>query len=111
VWLLQRRDSGLVLRGDVGFKRPEIVARLAHPPGRHVLGWITERPGPLLLRGLPAAAVPEARRWLEAEEVRWPPPRYTAPSITPLTSFCARMGYRKPRSTGAAACTALTMPW
>lgn len=70
VWLFERRDSELVLRGDFGFKRPEIVAPLAHPPGRDVLGWITDRPGPLLLRELPAAALPEARRWLEAEEVR-----------------------------------------
>jgi len=70
VWLFERRDSELVLRGDLGFKRPEIVARLAHPPGRDVLGWITDRPGPVLLRELPAAALPEARQWLEAEEVR-----------------------------------------
>jgi GAF domain-containing protein len=70
VWLFEHRDSELVLRGDLGFKRPEIVARLAHPPGRDVLGWITDRPGPLLLRELPATARPEAHRWLEDEEVR-----------------------------------------
>jgi GAF domain-containing protein/CheY-like chemotaxis protein len=70
VWLLERRDRELVLRGDVGFKRAQIVARLAQPPGRDVLGWLADRPGPLVLRGLPAAALPEARGWLEAEEVR-----------------------------------------
>ncbi len=70
VWLLERRDSELVLRGDVGFKHSEVVARLAQPPGRDVLGWLTARPGPMLLRPLPAAALPEARRWLETEQVR-----------------------------------------
>jgi signal transduction histidine kinase/CheY-like chemotaxis protein len=70
VWLFERRDSELVLRGDVGFKHAEIVARLAQPPGRDVLGWLTDRPGPLALRGLPAAALPEAHRWLEVEEIR-----------------------------------------
>jgi CheY-like chemotaxis protein/anti-sigma regulatory factor (Ser/Thr protein kinase) len=78
VWLFERGDSELVLRGDLGFKRPEIVARLAHPPGRDVLGWITDRPGPLLLRELPSAALPEARRWLEAEEVQFAGMRRTA---------------------------------
>ncbi len=70
VWLLERRDTELALRGDVGFKRPEIVARLAQPPGRDVLGWIVDRPGASVLRGLPAAAIPAARRWIEAEEFR-----------------------------------------
>jgi signal transduction histidine kinase len=70
VWLLERGGTELVLRGDVGFKRPEVVARLAHPPGRDVLGWISERPGPIILRRMPADAQSEARRWLEAEEVR-----------------------------------------
>ena len=68
VWLLERNE--LVLRGDVGFKRPEIVARLAQSPGRGVMGWIVDRPGPLALRGLPATAQPEARRWIEVEEFR-----------------------------------------
>jgi signal transduction histidine kinase len=70
VWLFERGGAELVLRGDVGFKRPEVVARLAHPPGRDVLGWISARPGPIILRRLPAEARPEARRWLEGEEVR-----------------------------------------
>jgi len=43
VWLFESRDSELVLRGDLGFNRPEIVARLAHPPGRDVLG-VDHRP-------------------------------------------------------------------
>jgi GAF domain-containing protein/CheY-like chemotaxis protein/anti-sigma regulatory factor (Ser/Thr protein kinase) len=70
VWLLERGGVELVLRGDSGFKRPEVVARLPQPPGRDVLGWITERPGPFVMRRLPADAQPEARRWLEVEEVR-----------------------------------------
>src|SRR6185436_3949527 len=68
IWLLEH--SELVLRSDVGFTRPEIVTRLAQTPGRDVLGWIVDRPGPLVLRGLPAAALPEARRWIEVEEFR-----------------------------------------
>ena len=68
VWLLERRGSELALRGAVGFKRPEVVARLAQAPGRDVLGRIVDRPGPVAVRGLPAAARPEARRWIEAEE-------------------------------------------
>ena len=70
VWLLERGGSELVLRGDVGFKRAEAVARVAQPPGRDVLAWLTERRGPFVLRRLPADAQPEARRWLQAEEVR-----------------------------------------
>ena len=70
VWLLERGGAELVLRGDVGFKRPEVVARLEQPPWRDVLGWITDRPGPLVLRRLPGDAQPEMRRWLEVEEVR-----------------------------------------
>ncbi|HET7343709.1 MAG TPA: GAF domain-containing protein, partial [Methylomirabilota bacterium] len=70
VWLLERGGAELALRGDVGFRRAEIVARIAHAPGRDVLGWITTRPGPLVLRHLPADTVPEARRWLEVEEAR-----------------------------------------
>jgi GAF domain-containing protein/anti-sigma regulatory factor (Ser/Thr protein kinase) len=70
VWLLERVDTELVLRGDLGFKRPDLVARLARPPGRDVLGWITDRPGPLVLPRLPGDAQPDARRWLELEEVR-----------------------------------------
>ncbi|HEU4367780.1 MAG TPA: GAF domain-containing protein [Methylomirabilota bacterium] len=70
VWLLERGGAELALRGDVGFKRPEVVARLAHPPGRDVLGWISDRPGPLVLRRLPIEARPEVRRWLEVEELR-----------------------------------------
>jgi signal transduction histidine kinase/CheY-like chemotaxis protein len=69
VWLLERRDSELVLRGGVGFQRPEIVTRLAQAPGRDVLGWISERSGPLALR-LPDGARPEVHRWLEAEQFR-----------------------------------------
>jgi GAF domain-containing protein/CheY-like chemotaxis protein len=70
VWLLERHDSELALRGDAGFKRLGLVARMVHPPGRDVLGWLTDRPGPLVLRHLPAGALPEARRWLEAEQAR-----------------------------------------
>jgi signal transduction histidine kinase/CheY-like chemotaxis protein len=70
IWLLERDDSELVLRGDSGFKRPESVARLARAPGRDVLGWIVDRPGPVVVRGLSAAALPEARRWIEVEEFR-----------------------------------------
>jgi GAF domain-containing protein/anti-sigma regulatory factor (Ser/Thr protein kinase) len=70
VWLLERGGAELMLRGDLGFKRPEVVARMAQPPGRDVLGWITERPGPVVLRRLPGDAQPEARRWLEVEEAR-----------------------------------------
>jgi signal transduction histidine kinase/CheY-like chemotaxis protein len=70
VWLLERRDTELALRGDLGFTRPEVVARLPQSPGRAVMGWIVDRPGPLVLRGLPAAARPEARRWIELEQFR-----------------------------------------
>ena len=70
VWLLEKNGAELVLRGDVGFNRPEIVARVSHVPGRDVSAWLTERPGPLVLRRLPIGAAPEARRWLEAEEAR-----------------------------------------
>jgi signal transduction histidine kinase/ActR/RegA family two-component response regulator len=70
VWLLERHDSELVLRGNVGFTRPEVVARLAHPPGREVMGWVVDRAGPIVVRGLPASAVPEARRWIEVEAFR-----------------------------------------
>ncbi|RPH73996.1 MAG: GAF domain-containing sensor histidine kinase, partial [Candidatus Rokuibacteriota bacterium] len=70
VWLLEREDSELVLCGDTGFKRPESVARVPQAPGRDVLGWIVDRPGPVVVRGLSAAALPEARGWIEAEEFR-----------------------------------------
>ena len=70
VWLLEKNASEMVLRGDIGFMRPEVVARVAHAPGRDVLAWLTERPGPLVLRRLPVGAAPEARRWLEAEGAR-----------------------------------------
>jgi GAF domain-containing protein/anti-sigma regulatory factor (Ser/Thr protein kinase) len=69
VWLLEGRDRELVLRGALGFQRPEIVARLAQTPARDVLGWISERSGPLALR-LPDGARPEVHRWLEAERFR-----------------------------------------
>jgi signal transduction histidine kinase/CheY-like chemotaxis protein len=68
VWLLEREDRELVLCGNTGFKRPESVARLPQAPGRDVLGWIVDRPGPMVVRGLSAAALPEARGWIEAEE-------------------------------------------
>jgi signal transduction histidine kinase/ActR/RegA family two-component response regulator len=68
VWLLERRDSEMVLRSAAGFKRPGVVARLAQAPGRDVLGWIVDRPGPVLVRGLPGAARPGVRRWIEAEK-------------------------------------------
>jgi GAF domain-containing protein/CheY-like chemotaxis protein len=70
VWLLERHDSELILRGDVGLRHPETVARLPHTPGHDVLGWIAPPPGPAILRGLPDGARPEARRWLEGEQVR-----------------------------------------
>src|SRR5207244_12115437 len=70
VWLLEKSSTELVLRGDVGFTHPELVTRVSHVPGRDVSAWLTERPGPLVLRRLPIGAAPEARRWLEAEEAR-----------------------------------------
>ena len=70
VWLLEPSGTELILRGDVGFRRGEIVARIAHAPGHDVLAWITSRPGPLVLRHLPDDTVPDARRWLEVEEAR-----------------------------------------
>ncbi|HTO10058.1 MAG TPA: GAF domain-containing protein [Candidatus Binatia bacterium] len=70
VWLLEKNASEMVLRGDTGFNRPEVVARVTHAPGRDVSAWLTERPGPLVLRRLPIGAAPEARGWLEAEEAR-----------------------------------------
>lgn len=70
LWLLERQETELVLRGHIGLQRPEAVTRLAHPAGRDVLGWLSERPGPVLLRALPSAARPEARRWLESERAR-----------------------------------------
>lgn len=70
VWLLERDDSELVLCGDTGFKRPESVARLPQTPGRDVLGCIVGGPGPVVVRGLSAAALPEARGWIEGEEFR-----------------------------------------
>jgi signal transduction histidine kinase len=70
VWLLEKNGTELVLRGDVGFTQPDVVARVPHGPGRDVSAWLTERPAPLVLRRLPIGAAPEARRWLEAEDVR-----------------------------------------
>ena len=70
VWLLEKNASEMVLRGDIGFNRPEAVARVSHAPGRDVSAWLTERPGPLVLRRLPIGAAPEARRWLETEAAR-----------------------------------------
>jgi GAF domain-containing protein/CheY-like chemotaxis protein len=70
VWLLERDGRELVLRGDLGFRRAEVVARLVQPPSRDVLGWIAARPGPIVLRDLPRDAQPEARPWLQAEGVR-----------------------------------------
>src|SRR2546423_11344753 len=70
VWLLEKSSTELVLRGDVGFTHPELVTRVPHAPGRDVSAWLTERPGPLVLRRLPIGAPAEARRWLEAEDVR-----------------------------------------
>jgi len=70
VWLLEPSGAELLLRGDVGFRHAEIVARIAHAPGRDVLAWIASRPGPLVLRHLPDGTVPDARRWLEVEEAR-----------------------------------------
>jgi GAF domain-containing protein len=70
VWLLERDGSDLVLRGDLGFRRSEVVARVTRAPGSDVLGWIAGRPGPLVLRALPREAPPQTRRWLEAEEIR-----------------------------------------
>ena len=69
-WLFEHRDAELVLRGDIGFKRPELLARLAPPPGGSALGWIVARPGPVVVRGLPAAATPPARAWIEGEGFR-----------------------------------------
>jgi signal transduction histidine kinase len=70
VWLLEKNASEMVLRGDVGFTRPQVVARVVHAPGRDVFAWLTERPGPLVLRRLPIGAAPGARRWLEGEGAR-----------------------------------------
>jgi signal transduction histidine kinase len=70
VWLLDAHASELILRGDVGFIRPELVTRVVQPPGRDVFAWLTERPGPLVLRRLPIGAATGARGWLEAEGAR-----------------------------------------
>src|SRR3954468_19367123 len=56
VWLLEKNASEMVLRGAIGFTPPEVVARAAHAPGRDVFAWLTERPGPLVLRRLPIGA-------------------------------------------------------
>ena len=68
VWLLERGGSELVLHSGAGFKHPEVVTRLTQAPGRDVLGWIVDRPGPVAVRDLRAAARPEVRRWIESEE-------------------------------------------
>lgn len=70
VWLFEHRDTELVLRGDIGFRRPELVARLAPPPGDNALGWIVDHPGPVVVRGLATAAIPPARPWIESEGFR-----------------------------------------
>ena len=70
VWLLEKNASEMVLRGDAGLLGAEAVARVAHAPGRDVLAWLTERPGPLVLRRLPVGAAPDARGWLELEAAR-----------------------------------------
>lgn len=69
-WLFEHRNSELVLRGDIGFKRPDLVARLAPPPRANALGWIVDRAGPVVTHGLPTAAVAPARPWIESEGFR-----------------------------------------
>jgi signal transduction histidine kinase/CheY-like chemotaxis protein len=69
-WLVERGSEELVLKADRGFTRREAIARVPHAPGRDVLGWITDRSGPLVLGGLPGAARPALRPWLEAEKMR-----------------------------------------
>jgi signal transduction histidine kinase len=70
VWLVEKNASELVLRGELGLRHSDAVARVAHAPGRDVSAWLTERAAPILLRRLPIGAAPEARRWLEAEQAR-----------------------------------------
>lgn len=70
VWLSEKNASELILRAEAGLTRPETVARVPHAPGRDVLAWLTERPGPLVLRRLPIGVTAPGRLWLELEEVR-----------------------------------------
>ena len=67
VWLLERRDTELMLYGEIGLRRGSDVAHLPHSPAREILGWIVDRPAPFVLHPLPATARPEARPWLEVE--------------------------------------------
>ena len=69
-WLIERGSDALILKSNSGFTQPESVGRIPHAAGREVLGWITDRSGPVLLGGLPGAARPALRRWLEAEKMR-----------------------------------------
>jgi GAF domain-containing protein/CheY-like chemotaxis protein len=69
LWLIEGDRGELVLAGHAGVSGPERVTRLALPAPGDVLGWLGEGPGPLVVDGLPAAARPAAREWLEAEGV------------------------------------------
>ena len=68
-WLIERGSDALVLKAASGFTQPDAVGRIPHAAGRDVLGWITDRSGPVVVGGLPGAARPALRRWLEAEKM------------------------------------------
>jgi signal transduction histidine kinase/CheY-like chemotaxis protein len=69
-WLIERGSDELILKSGSGFTQSEPIARIPHASGRDVLGWITDRSGPVVLRTLPGSARPAMRRWLEAEKMR-----------------------------------------
>ena len=70
VWLLERRDTSVMLYGDVGLSHGSMVAHMPHPPTREILGWIVDRPAPFVLQPLPGSALAPARPWLEREAFR-----------------------------------------
>src|SRR4030095_10952212 len=57
-WLIERGSDELILKSGSGFTQSEPIARIPHASGRDVLGWITDRSGPVVLRTLPGAAAP-----------------------------------------------------
>ena len=58
VWLLEPSGTELILRGDVGFRRGEIVVRIAHAFGYDVFVWIMSRLGSFVLCYLPDNTIP-----------------------------------------------------
>jgi hypothetical protein len=87
VWLLERRNTELILYGDVGLRDPQAVTHVPYAAGDEILGWLVDRPAPFVLDDLPATAGLPARAWLEAEEIRSKRARRVhRPSRRPLTT-------------------------